>query len=281
MTAANSAGNASKAFTVTVSQPTVAPAFTADSPPLAVLEGSRYSYTFAASGTPAPTFALSGAPGWLSINATTGALSGRVPLGTRSFGYTVTATNSAGNASKAFTVAVRAIRKSPQVIYFRYPHLVRAGTWTVLTASGGRSGNPVTFFVDRSSGRGVCRVSGRTLRFLADGTCVVDAYQAGNAYYDPASAQARILVGTAPRFIHYAAPRTAVAGKVYAYRFVAFGYPAPVFELIGAPHWLKINGRTGVVSGIVPRGTKSFTYTVVAVNSLGRVAFLQGKVSVR
>jgi hypothetical protein len=280
VTATNSAGSTPKSYTVAVSQPAVAPAFTADSPPLTVTAGRMYSYTFAASGTPAATFALSG-PRWLSINAATGALSGRVPLGTRFFTYAVTATNSAGNASKTFTVSVRAIRKSPQVIYFRYPHLVRAGTWTVLSATGGRSGNPVTFSVDRSSGRGVCRVSGRTLRFLADGTCVIDAYQAGNAYYDPASAQVRILVGTAPRFTHYAAPRTAVAGKVYAYRFVAFGYPAPVFKLIGAPHWLKINSRTGAVSGIVPRGTRSFTYEVVAVNPLGRVAFLEGKVSVK
>jgi hypothetical protein len=33
------------------------------------------------------------------------------------------------------------------------------------------------------------------------------------------------------------------------------------------------------MSGIVPRGTKSFTYEVVAVNPLGRVAFLEGKAS--
>ena len=41
-----------------------------DSPPLTAVVGQPYDYTFTASGTPAPTYALtSGAPSWLSIDA--------------------------------------------------------------------------------------------------------------------------------------------------------------------------------------------------------------------
>ena len=61
-----------------------APAFTADSPPTTATAGDPYSYTFSASGTPAPTYSLSGQPGWLSINSSSGALSGTVPAGTMS-----------------------------------------------------------------------------------------------------------------------------------------------------------------------------------------------------
>ena len=60
--------------------------------------GRPYTYTFAASGVPAPTYALdAGAPSWLSLNATTGALTGTPPTGTTSFTYSVEATNGVGD----------------------------------------------------------------------------------------------------------------------------------------------------------------------------------------
>ena len=69
-----------------------APAFVLDSPPLTAVAGQPYDYTFEASGTPAPTYALaSGAPSWLSVNASTGEVTGTPPAGTTTFSYTVTA----------------------------------------------------------------------------------------------------------------------------------------------------------------------------------------------
>lgn len=74
-----------------------APQWTADSPSLNSHVGADYSYTFAASGTPAPTYALVDAPSWLSINASTGVVSGTVPWGTGGgFSYSVAASNSVG-----------------------------------------------------------------------------------------------------------------------------------------------------------------------------------------
>ena len=89
--------------TITVYQ---APAFVLDSPPLTAVAGQPYDYTFEASGTPAPTYALaSGAPSWLSVNASTGEVTGTPPAGTTTFGYKVTATNVAGTVTAGpFTV---------------------------------------------------------------------------------------------------------------------------------------------------------------------------------
>jgi uncharacterized repeat protein (TIGR01451 family) len=108
---ANQAGNADYTAapqvtgTITVNQ---APAFVLASPPLTATAGQKYDYTFTASGTPAPTYALaSGAPSWLSVNAATGEVTGTPPSGTTSFSYTVTATNVAGTATAGpFTVTV-------------------------------------------------------------------------------------------------------------------------------------------------------------------------------
>ena len=60
------------------------------------------------------------------------------------------------------------------------------GTFTV-SATGGASGNPVTF---SSQTTGVCTsggLNGATLTMLAAGTCTVAANQAGNANYNPAT----------------------------------------------------------------------------------------------
>jgi hypothetical protein len=71
-----------------------APVFTAATPPATATVGTAYSYTFAATGNPAPTFRVStGAlPAGLSLNTTSGVLSGTpTTAGTASF--TVAATN--------------------------------------------------------------------------------------------------------------------------------------------------------------------------------------------
>jgi hypothetical protein len=108
---ANQAGNASYSAasqvtgTITVNQ---APAFVVASPPLTAQSGQVYDYTFTASGTPAPSYALAaGAPSWLSINASTGELTGTPPSGTTGFSYSVIATNVAGTATAGpFTVSI-------------------------------------------------------------------------------------------------------------------------------------------------------------------------------
>jgi hypothetical protein len=96
-----------------------APVFDVQSPLLTATAGSRYSYTFAATGAPAPTYALApGAPPWLAINSATGEVSGVVPRsGVREFTYSVTATNSVGSATAGpFTVRVYRPGFLPQAV---------------------------------------------------------------------------------------------------------------------------------------------------------------------
>jgi hypothetical protein len=84
-----------------------APAFTAHSPSTSAHNGDNYSYNFNASGAPTPAYSLSGAPGWLSVNASTGVVSGHIPNGINSFTYSVVATNVVNTATAGpFTVAV-------------------------------------------------------------------------------------------------------------------------------------------------------------------------------
>lgn len=95
-----------------------APAFTS-APPSAILAGAPFSHTFVASGTPAPSFAItSGAlPSWLALNATSGVLSG-TPPGPGTFGpFTISARNGfTPNATRTFSIVVNQ-NDNPQYIY--------------------------------------------------------------------------------------------------------------------------------------------------------------------
>ena len=68
------------------------------------------SFPVTATGFPAPSFSLSGAPSWLSIDPTTGMLSGAIPARTAGrFTFTITATNGlAPDAGQQFTLDVTA-----------------------------------------------------------------------------------------------------------------------------------------------------------------------------
>jgi hypothetical protein len=94
---------------VTLSSNT-APAITSSTPPEKATVGEDYQFTFSASGNPAPAYKLdANAPSWLSINGSTGAVSGTVPWALRGseFTYSVIASNSVGTATAGpYTVDV-------------------------------------------------------------------------------------------------------------------------------------------------------------------------------
>ena len=98
----------------------VHPVFTQANPPLSATVGTPYTATFAASGYPVPTFALAqGAPAWLSIDATTGAVGG-TPTGPGQVSYSVIASNGSGQGDSvtAGPFAVTVVPASPTAPQF-------------------------------------------------------------------------------------------------------------------------------------------------------------------
>ncbi len=103
---------------------------------------------------------------------------------------------------------------------------VVGGTYLV-SAVGGKSGNPVSLTVDDASVPGACAVKGKTVRFEAAGPCVIAANQAGNLRYAAAPQVTQtIMIGQRPGLVLAGPPVTAAARHVYAYAFLADGWPA-------------------------------------------------------
>ena len=96
----------SPTINVTIAASGTAPTFTADTPPAAQYSVA-YTYTFTASGSPAPTFSVtSGAlPTGLSLNGTTGVLSG-TPTVPGLFSFVVTATNGVAPDAGSPTITI-------------------------------------------------------------------------------------------------------------------------------------------------------------------------------
>ena len=111
----------------------VMPAFTADSPPATGVVGEAYEYRFAATGDPSPTYRLdSGAlPTGLSLDATTGRLSG-TPTTVTASTFTVVAENGGTPARSArLTIGIVA----PPAVRLSAPS-VTAGASVTITGTG-------------------------------------------------------------------------------------------------------------------------------------------------
>ena len=91
------------------------------------------------------------------------------------------------------------------------------GATYTLTATGGASGNPVTFTVDASSTTGCLHIAGASSPSPAAGTCVIDANQAGNADYTPppGATDRHRRPGLPDHHLHLTAPAATVGGATY------------------------------------------------------------------
>jgi len=162
----------------------------------------------------------------------------------------------------------------PQTIAFTSTakNPVIGGTYDV-SATGGASGNPVTFSIDTSTSS-ICTIAGSTVTFDAVGTCLVDANQLGDANYLAApQAQQPVAVtaipqaqkqsyGTAENTALSEAAESLQAGVVDL-NPTATSWTAA--EVAGPSHGsLTVNadGAFTYTPGSSFTGTDSFTYTL-------------------
>ena len=172
-------------------------------PPTNATVGGTYSVSATGGGSGSPvTFSIdaSSTSGACSISGATVSFKG---VGT----CVIDANQAAGGSNSAaaqvqqsFTV-VAAAPDPPQAITFTSTpptNTTVGGTYSV-SATGGGSGNSVSFSIDSSSTSGACSISGATVSFTGAGTCVIDANQAGNATYSAApQAQQSLTITTPP-----------------------------------------------------------------------------------
>lgn len=183
--------------------------------------------------------------------------------------FTVTATNSAGTGS-ASAASNSVAPAAAQTITFANPGAQNFGTAPTLTATADSGLTPVF----TSSTPAVCTITGvGALTFVTAGTCTINADQAGNASYLPATQVIRSFTVNA---VVPGAPTAATASAGNAQASVSF--TAPVFTggvaitsytVTANPGGATVNGAGSPVTFTGLTNGTSYTFSVTATNAAG------------
>lgn len=107
--------------------------------------------------------------------------------GTQALSVQFTPTDAANWNGTSATTSID-VSKAPQTIAFTSdPTGAAVGRTYVAAASGGGSGNAVVLSLDPSTTAGACTLAGSVVTYVTVGTCVIDANEAGDTNYLPAS----------------------------------------------------------------------------------------------
>ena len=220
--------------------------------------------------TPTATGGVSGNPIVFSIDSTSAPSTCTIAGSTVSFTGVGTCVipNQAGNADYSAGQAQQSVSigQGSQSIAFTSSaptEAVVAGPTYTPTATGGGSGNPITFRIDNSP-QAVCSISPESVvSFIAAGTCTIDANQAGNANYLPATEvqQSFAVSATAgsPPAITSATSTTFASGGIGSFTITASGSPAPALSESGTlpagVTFLDNGNGTGTLAG-TPSGAR-------------------------
>jgi Putative Ig domain/PA14 domain len=289
VTAANGVSpNASKVLSFTVNPAPVAPNITTPATsPFAVTAtvGTAYNYTVVATGTAPITYSATSLPPGLSINSTSGAITG-TPTTAGSYSTTVTAANGVNpNASKTLSFTVNPASSVPVIITQPVSQTVAAGapvTFTVaatgtapLTYQWWRTPAGSTTPVSISGATSVSyTIAATTLANNGEKYSVVVSNASGNT----PSAEATLTVtapGTPPVIVMDVADRFAIIGGSARFEVVADGNPLPTYQ------WRKTVGATTTdipgatanfyLTPALTSGDNNNKYSVVINNSYGQV----------
>ena len=242
----------------------IAPIFTS-SPLTTGIISKPYSYTATVTGFPAPSFSISGNPGWLSFNG--GILSG-TPAAIGTFGpIIITATNSIGTSQQQFNLVIAdSINPVAPSITSIPPTTVKVDSlfsYTIKATGVPKPvlsviGNELWLVLKDSVLSGTPQVNG------AFGPIVITATNIEGT--DTQSFSVEVL---ASPVVTSTAVTTGVMNIPYTYTITASGTPVPVISVSGNPSWLNLNGN--VLSG-TPVSTGTFgPITITASNSEGTV----------
>jgi hypothetical protein len=161
------------------------------------------------------------------------------------------------------------------------PSSATVGGPTYAVSATASSGLSVTLSIDSSASL-VCSLSGSTVSFIGAGTCVIDANQAGNTNYSPASqVQQTFNVGPAPRAIISLDSATATVGKAFSFTVTTTGTPIPSITKKGTlpKHVTFVNNGNGtaIISG-TPTKVKTFHFTIKATFGTGASKYVVSQV---
>jgi len=263
LSATNSGGTGSATLTLTITPP--APGITSATTASGNV-GTAFTYQIAASNSPT-SYGASGLPAGLSVNTSTGLISG-TPTAAGTSSVTLTATNSGGSGHAVLTLTIASSTSTPPAITSSTTASGTVGTafsYQIAASNSPTSyaatGLPAGLSVNTSTGL----ISGTP---TAAGTSSVTLTATNSSGSGSAVLTLTIspAVSTTPS-ITSATTAKATVSRQFSYQIAATNSPTS-YNATGLPAGLSINTKTGLISG-TPTTTGVYTVTLDATNSSG------------
>ena len=236
--------------------------------------GQAVSVQVGATGNPA-AYSATGLPGGLSINASTGLISG-TPTEAGISVAAVTATNLLGSGTAPITITIVGSGSGTPVTVpeITSPIAASGEVGQALSYQVGATGDPMSYgatglpaglSINVATGliSGVPISAGVTTAVLT----ATNAQGSGSAPVTVTVAPNGSMAPTAPPMISSPAAASSEVGQAFSYQIAATGNPIS-YGAMGLPAGLSINDFTGLISG-TPSQAGSFTADVTATNGLG------------
>jgi hypothetical protein len=278
ITAANSAGSATATVQITVNAAVVAPSnLVYPQTSITATAGQAIiADTPTVIGT-VTTFSVSPAlPAGLSLNPTTGTISGTPTAVTPQATYTVTAANSAGSATATVQITVNAAVVAPSNLVYPQTGITATAGQAIIADTPTVIGTVTTFSVSPALPAGLSlntttgTIFGTPTAVAAQATYTVTATNSAGSI--TATVQVAVIAPVvAPSALTY--PQTTITATVS--QQITTDTPTitgttPTFAVAPAlPAGLSINGSTGAIFGTPNAAAVLASYTVTASNSAG------------
>ena len=223
------------------------------------------TFTVTASGSPAPTFTATGLPTWLTLNATTGVLSGTAPNGSASpLALTITANNGV-SITQSFALA---IISAPTISASPIGGTIARGQTGNFSVTAVGTG-PFSYQWSKD-GVAISGATSSTLVVAGAQSVAAGGYSVTvtNVVGSVTSAAAVLNVNTPAFFVTQPRAQSALAGAAVTFAVETGGYPAPSYQ------W-RLNGVAiaGAISSTLTlanvQANNSGNYDVLISNGVG------------
>jgi hypothetical protein len=259
--AINSGGTGSATFTLTITSTAVAPTITSASSGTGTA-GSSFVYQIVASNGPT-AYNASGLPGGLSINTSTGEITG-IPTGPGTSLVTISASNAAGIGNATLTLSIAAAAPAPVITSATSASATEGAGFTYQIIASNHptgysaSGLPTGLTINTTTGA----ITG-TPTAAGSSPVTISASNASGT----GSATLTITTAAAAPTITSAASASATVGETFTYQITASNNPSS-YNASGLPAGLTVNTTSGAITG-TPSATGASSVTVSASNATG------------
>ena len=251
-----------------------APVFSpATQPAVSARVGDTFSLDLNATGNPTPTYSATNLPSGVSINSTTGVISGTF-TGAETSTTTVTATNSEGidTVTIAFTIQAALTLSIPVFSPATQP-AVSANVGDTFSLNLNATGNPTPTYSESNlpPGLSIDTITGVISgTFTGAETSTTTITATNSEGMDTVTIEFTIQTAlTVPVFSPSTQPAvSASVGDTFSLDLDATGNPTPTYSASNLPPGLSIDTITGVISGTFT-GAETSTTTITATNSEG------------